>query len=53
MKKFIYFLLVACAMTVTIAGCTEEDVAPVANTYNGGGNANEDTYGNANNGGTN
>jgi hypothetical protein len=36
MKKFVYILLLAFSSAFAITSCTEEDVAPVSETNNGG-----------------
>lgn len=36
MKKIIYIILLALSVSFTITSCTEEEVAPVADTHNGG-----------------
>jgi hypothetical protein len=37
MKKFIYISLIAITTALTTISCTEEDVAPIEQTNNGGG----------------
>ncbi len=41
MKKFIYILLLAVSSALVVTSCTEEEVAPVADTNNGGTGASD------------
>ena len=44
MKKLFYTFLLVLASVMTITSCTEEDVAPVTETNNGGGAGSTDPY---------
>lgn len=41
MKKFIYGILFAAVVSITVSSCTEEEVKPSTELENGGANATE------------